>query len=903
MYSLDYQQYAAKIRSAAAEGCILLKNDKQTLPLQQADRLAIFGRAQIETYYCGAGSGGMVNVPYVVSLADGLRAQRTVNETVFAAHQQFIEAHPFNKGTGWAQEPFSQEEMPLREDFVQAVRAESDVAILVVGRLAGEDQDVRAERGSYYLTQTEEQNLALLCAYFDKTVVVLNVGGIMDMSFVSKYNPSAVVYAWHGGVESGNGYADVLCGTVNFSGALPDTIAATLADYPSTACFGSLSENEYPEDIFVGYRYFETFCPEKALYPFGFGLSYTTFSLVATALSHEEGAIQLTCMLTNTGHVAGKKAVQVYCQKPAGALCQPKKSLCAFAKSSVLEAGASECFTFTIAEKDVASFSEADSAFVLQEGAYRFHLGLDSAHTSVAGSIYVEKTKLLEQLTHALAPTKAFERMESVYDGETDCYTLHMQDTPLRRYDIAQRIAARDNTCAPQTHCGYTFEMLKAGEITAQQLAEDLSDLELIEMTRGEGMCSPKVTPGTAGCIGGVSDALKNERKIPLVCCADGPSGIRMDCGTMAMSVPNGTALASTFNLALCSEVFDFVACEMVKNKVDTLLGPGMNIHRTPLCGRNFEYFSEDPLLTGHMAAAQLKAMHPYGVTGTIKHFAMNHQELARRTVSATVSERALREIYLRGFEIAVKEGGAYSIMTAYNPVNGVQSASNYDLTATILRGDWGYEGAVMSDWWPTMNVEGETATPNNTAPMIVAQNDVFMVYSSSQDNSMNDNSEAALKEGVITRADLVKVGVHLLQYIMRMNCARDEKTVEVKNLPQSKYQKTIDHGTFTFVDCIALAPSMFDTSKGTLNKCTLEMPECGRYGMALDFSANAPELAQVAVSIRVNGALLGTTTLKGGTCGTLKVAFDMTTSTNVYCEIFFGESGAEIHSCGVKKL
>ncbi|MFI3169443.1 MAG: glycoside hydrolase family 3 C-terminal domain-containing protein [Faecalibacterium sp.] len=900
MYTLDYKKYAAKIREAAAEGCILLKNDGGALPLPKGEEIALFGRSQIETYYCGTGSGGMVNIPYLVNFVEGLSAKRPLNKALVKAHEDFIAANPFDRGTGWSQEPFSQNEMPLTADAVKTAALTSTTAILVIGRLAGEDKDVHAEGGSYYLTQTEEDNLALLCTHFAKTVVVLNLGGIMDMSFVAKYNPDAVVYAWHGGVESGNGYADVLCGDVNFSGSLPDSIAATLNDYPSTAHFGSKTENAYPEDIFVGYRYFGTFCPEKMLYPFGFGLSYTTFSLAAKAFSCEDGAVHLSCFLTNTGKVSGKKAVQIYCQKPVGNLCQPKKTLCAFEKSTLLAPGESQSMSFHIAQKDFASFCEQSSAFVLEAGEYLFHLGLDSEDTTVAGSMTLAETKLVEQHTHALAPTKAFQRIISKRDG--DDYTLDYQDTPLRRYDIAQRIASQRPASPEKTNHGYDFAMLKAGEITAAQLANDLSDIELIEMTRGEGMCSPKVTPGTAGAIGGVSDKLKIDRKMPIVCCADGPSGIRMDCGTMAMSVPNGTSLASTFDLALCTELFDFVALEMVKNKVDTLLGPGMNIHRSPLCGRNFEYFSEDPLLTGQMAAAQLRAMHPYGVTGTIKHFAMNHQEFTRRTVSALVSERALREIYLRGFEIAVKEGGAYSIMTAYNPINGIQSASNYDLTTTILRGDWGYQGAVMTDWWPTMNVEGGESTPNNTAAMIAAQNDVFMVYSASQENTMHDNAEEALKNGDITRADLVRVGTNLLQYVAKANCSEAPKEVEVLSEPESKFKTIIEHGTFTFAGSTALDPAIFVTTKGSSNRLTLEMHEFGEYAIDFDLSADAPELAQVSISVSVNGALLGSKTLKGGTRGTMHLTFGMFTSTNVYCEVFFGESGSVIHSCTVQK-
>ena len=257
-------------------------------------------------------------------------------------------------------------------------------------------------------------------------------------------------------------------------------------------------------------------------------------------------------------------------------------------------------------------------------------------------------------------------------------------------------------------------------------------------------MCSPKATPGIASAFGGVTDSLK-AFGIPVAGCSDGPSGIRMDCGTIAFSLPNGTLLACTFNPELVEQLYEMEGMELRKNQIDTLLGPGMNIHRNPLNGRNFEYFSEDPCVAGTMAAAQLKGMGKYGVTGTIKHFAGNNQEFKRHDANGVVSERALREIYLKGFEIAVKEGHAYSIMSTYGPINGIWTAGSYDLLTTILRKDWGYQGMVMTDWWAKMNEEGEEGSQSNTIPMVRAQNDVYMVVSDSASNSANDNTMEGL--------------------------------------------------------------------------------------------------------------------------------------------------------------
>ncbi len=900
MYSLDYIKYTQKIRETVGEACVLLKNDNNTLPLQNNDVISIFGRSQIETYYCGSGSGGMVNVPYVRSFLEGLSAKRKVNEEVTDLHKKFIEQNPFDKGEGWAMEPFSQKELPLTEEIVKAARAKSSVAVMIIGRLAGEDKDVLPEGGSYYLSKTESENLELLCAHFEKTVVMLNVGGVMDMSFVGKYNPSAVMYAWHGGVESGNGFADLLCGDVNFSGSMPDTVAFELDDYPSTKNFGDEFNNTYEEDIFVGYRYFETFCPQKILYPFGFGLSYTSFELEVKNFSYVNNEVKLDFVVTNTGKVAGKKAVQIYTQSPSVELYQAKKAMCAFAKTKLLNPAESEQISLVINEKDFASFSEKATAFVLEKGEYNFYIGFDCKTTNVAGSFEISEEKIVEQVAHALAPIVDFDRMESIRNGEN--YEIKFAKAPLRRYDIAQRIAENRKEAPAQTNNAYTFDMVKKGEITTSEFVNDLSDLDLIHMTRGEGMCSPKVTPGTAGCFGAVSENLNKTRKMPIVCCADGPSGIRMDCGTMAMSVPNGTAIASTFNTDLCSELFDFVALEMVKNNVDTLLGPGMNIHRSPLCGRNFEYFSEDPLLTGKMAVAQLKAMHAYGVTGTIKHFALNNQEFSRKKVNATISERAVREVYLRGFEIAVKEGGAYSIMTSYNPINSIHAASNYDLNTVVLRGDWGFEGVVMTDWWATMNFEGQEGTLENTTAMITAQNDVFMVVSDAVKNTMNDNSENGLKDGTLTRSDLVRTGENIINYILRSNCSKEEKTVDAQNVPESEFQNICELGDFYIDETLDFDGSIVNSQRSTLNKFTLYMKEMGNYTIDFKLHAVAGELAQVPMSVVVNRALLGTKTLKGGTAGEFKVEFDMFVSKNVYCELFFGETGMVIDEFIIKR-
>lgn len=379
----------------------------------------------------------------------------------------------------------------------------------------------------------------------------------------------------------------------------------------------------------------------------------------------------------------------------------------------------------------------------------------------------MQSFRVVEQLEEACAPRESFERMvrSSGADGRAQ---LAWEPCAVEK----DRVEKRMQQYAPEEIIytgdqGYRLADVYENRITMEQFVAQLDDENLIGLFHGEGMCSNKVTPGTAGAFSGVPHRLQ-EFGIPAVCCADGPSGIRMDCGTKAFSVANGAAIGSSFNEELAQELFRLVGLEMRKNKVDTLLGPGINILRNPLNGRNFEYFSEDPLLTGKMCAAQLKGLEQSGVTGTIKHYCCNEQEQYRTRVNAVVSQRALREIYLRAFEIGVREGKAKSIMSSYNPVNGIWSAGNFDLCTTILRKEWNYDGIVMTDWWACANWEGEPAEWGNRAPMVRAQNDIFMCSASSQTEIEADNVLEKLKEGRITRAQLQRNACNILGFTIQ---------------------------------------------------------------------------------------------------------------------------------------
>ena len=662
----------------------------------------------------------MVNTSYVTGVREAIlqREAYVLAPSLEKAYEEWLPDHPFDQGCGWGTEPWFQEEMIPSEELVRAAAEEAEAAVVIIGRTAGEDQDNKPEGGSYYLTEQEETMLGRVCAAFSRTIVLLNVGNIIDMKWVAKYRPAAVLYIWQGGQEGGNGVLDVLTGEVSPSGKLTDTIACNVSDYPSDPYFGDPDRDFYAEDIYVGYRYFETFAKEKVMYPFGYGLSYTEFEIRGQGMqSISDDTINFRARVVNTGTVPGKEVVQIYCEAPQGKLGKPARVLCAYRKTIKLDPGQYQDLRFKVPVRAMASYDDGGvtgykSCWVLEEGNYAFHMGNSVRNTKECGSIMLSGTAPIEQLEEAMAPIRAFERMKpapvSGESGKESRYEVSFEPVPLRTVAPLKRRAQRMPAEIEYTgDRGYRLCDVGDGKVTMEEFLAQLSDEDLICLTRGEGMCSPKVTAGTAAAFGGVTDRLLGFG-IPLGCCSDGPSGIRMDCGAKAFSMPSGTCLACTWNHVLVKELYNWEGLELRKNRIDSLLGPGMNIHRHPLNGRNFEYFSEDPLITGKMAVMQLRGMRESMATGTIKHFCANNQEYRRMKVDSVISERALREIYLRGFEIAVREGAATSVMTTYGSVNGAWTASQYDLLTTILRGQFGFGGIVMTDWWAAGREERE---------------------------------------------------------------------------------------------------------------------------------------------------------------------------------------------------
>ena len=909
-YKLDLERYAVLARQATAEGCVLLENEGQALPLREGERVAVFGRMAFHYYKSGLGSGGLVNTRYVVGILDALKDCKEIrlDEKLMGIYEDWIRENPFDEGQGWGRVPWCQKEMEVTDEMLGCAR-DNDVSLVIIGRTAGEDQDNNAGPGSYCLTETEEDMIRRVCQVSKRTVVVLNVGNIIDMSWVKKYHPQAVLYAWQGGQEGGNGVADVLTGKVCACGKLTDTIAQSIEDYPSTENFGDPFKNYYKEDIYVGYRYFETFAKDKVLYPFGYGLSYTSFGIKAEILKNSEEELTVAAEVVNTGAVKGKEVVQVYAKVPQGKLGNPARRLIGFAKTGELKPGEKEEVVIVIPKYDLTSYDDSGvtghkSCYVLEEGTYEIFVGSDVRSAESAGC-YEEKFRVVEKLQEACAPVEKFSRMKAVLmpDGSYQAVT---EKVPVRTVDPQERRKQNlPETLAYTGDKGYKLVDVLDGKVSMENFVAQISEEDLIAMFRGEGMCSPKVTPGTAAAFGGVTESMK-ALGIPVGCCADGPSGIRMDCGTKAFSLPNGTALGCTFNTELVSDLYEMTGKELRLNKIDSLLGPGMNIHRNPLNGRNFEYISEDPLLTGRICAAQVKAMAKSGIGSTIKHFCGNNQEVGRSTSDSVMSERCLREIYLKGFEMAVREGGARSVMTTYGSVNGLWTAGSYDLCTTILRKEWGFEGIVMTDWWAKSNYEGHQAAVQVKAPMVAAQNDIYMVVSDAKANPEKDDVEEMLHAGKLTLGELQRNGANILGFLLKspsILLLTDRICAEELEAMNTKEADDVDAGDLIAITSdpetqeMVVDGSLLHPAKGNTDILAVTNDYMGEFTVKFVLRSELGELAQLPISVFMDNIHKMTVSVQGTNGKWVEESrpFDMSFGHNHYIKLYYGADNLEI--------
>lgn len=768
------------LREAAGNGIVLLENDG-VLPLQPQTRLNVFGRCQIDSFYVGYGSGGDVNAPYCISYLDALEeleatGELLLNQELKRVYQEWGRL-PENEATQgfWGHWPFHHPEMLLSADLVSRAKAFSEIAVVILGRAAGEDRDNKLKPGSYYLTQEEKKMLTVITAVFEHVIIVLNCGNMMDISWLEDYKGriGAVLYVWQGGMENGHALADVIIGKVNPSAKLTDTIAFDYNRQPSAKGFGGIRYNKYSEDIFVGYRYFESFASEDVRYPFGYGLSYTDFSVLPVSFAYDNRHVKLSVRVKNTGKMAGREVVQVYASAPQGSLGKARYSLIDFRKTGLLSPGEEETLTFDCAAYSFSSYDDVGTsgfvnAYVLEKGNYSFFVGNSVRDIQTSGGFHLNETVCLEQMEPICQVKKPFLRIRAI--NKNGKIFKKKERVTAGKVDMAERILSRLPKEIPTSDDQeILLKDVAEGNASLTDFVAQLSNEELEMLSRGYGvMDAPQGPSGNAGCFGGITDSLAKKGIIALTT-TDGPAGIRLNAYTSLL--PCGTALASSWDPALVERVYEMVGEEMAIYGSDILLAPGMNIHRNPLCGRNFEYFSEDPLLSGKIGAAVVRGIQKNkGRFACPKHLCCNNQENFRIINDSRVSERALREIYLKGFELVVKESAPRCIMTSYNKVNSVWSHYNYDLATTLLRKEWGFTGVVITDWWMMKGKSSEFPGLYDNGYRVRAQVDVLMPGNMGRfgknpifDESVSSGLSAA--DG-LTKAELQRIAQNVLKLL-----------------------------------------------------------------------------------------------------------------------------------------
>lgn len=803
-------------KNAAKEGMVLLKNDEEVLPLRKGSRVALFGKGTFD-FVKGGGGSGDVTVSYIRNIYDGFKSLPeyvTLFEDTANFYREEVKKQ-YEKG----KEPGMLEEPKIPSELLKRAAAQSDVAVISISRFSGEGWDRKIagtktsegrkedwvtplvneseklfERGDFYLTRAEETMVKQVTKAFDKVVVVLNVGGVIDTKwFADDKNIQGVLMAWQGGMEGGVAEAELLCGKGTPSGKLADTFAKELTDYPSTEGFHE-SDNyvNYTDDIYVGYRYFETIpgASDKVVYPFGYGLSYTTFRLEDayakieaskkgdtldtefTFANEDEAAneeirpsevnslyITASARVINDGRYPGREVVQVYYCPPQGKLGKPSRILAGYRKTRLLLPGESELVKISFPVSQMASYDDegkvCKSAYVLEKGNYDVFMGTSIRNLMCAGKLSLSKDVVTEQLKERLAPVSLPKRLLSngKYEKLKTSKARNINETKLpANPDINMGFAPQVRhvdaramwTDKPQKH--QLIEVAE-GKLSMDDFIKQFSDEDLADLLGGQ------PNTGVANCFGFGNFP---DYGVPNVMTADGPAGLRIlpEVGVHTTAFPCATLLACSWDPEIVYEVGRAAGEEVKENNLAVWLTPAINIHRSPLCGRNFEYYSEDPLLAGKQAAAMVKGVQANRIAVSVKHFALNNKETNRNESDSRASERAIREIYLKPFEIVVKESDPWTIMSSYNAINGIRASESHELLTDILRDEWGFKGMVTTDWWG----HGEHYKE------IAAGNDVKM------GNGFPKRVLEAEKKKLITRKEMETCGKRILELILKLD-------------------------------------------------------------------------------------------------------------------------------------
>lgn len=801
------QKNRAITRTAATEGIVLLKNEG-VLPLKPNCKAGLFGSGAGQTIKGGTGSGD-VNERECINIYQGF-----VNAGIQVVSSDWIEDFQnryIKSREDWRDAIFKDMEgkdsvelfqiysnhtykMPQGREITDADMADADILFYVVSRTAGEAADRFEQAGDYYLTEHEKEDLKILAASGKDMAIIINTGGQIDLKdILSIPNVKAIVNLSQAGMEGGNALGDILTGVITPSGKLTDTWAKNYSDFPNSATFSHNNKNvtteKYEEGLYVGYRYFDSFEMDVE-YPFGYGLSYTDFAICTDAIYTKENEVHIKVTVTNTGSTySGKEVIQIYASCPQGTLPKEYKRLCGYAKTKLLAPQESETLTLIIPADALASFSEEKSAWVLEKGAYGIWIGNSSRNVTLEGILSLEADTILETV-FSICPLQ--EDLEEIIPPNSITLEENWHNAASEKGLAAIPFlpkAADKTRIAPNSY-----------DEMADAVVNQLSDEELIYMVIGEISKGQENAIGAAGIMvpgaaGETSSVLEEKFDIPGISMADGPAGLRLikkysvdrktreiyGVGLLAAleggyfatpeehentdtyyqyctAFPVGTMLAQTWNTDILEMVGQAVAEEMQEFGIAWWLAPGMNIHRNPLCGRNFEYYSEDPLLTGMTAAAITRGVQSAsGVGTTIKHFACNNQEDNRMGSNSILSERTLREIYLKGFEIAIKTAQPMAIMTSYNLINGVHTSNSRDLCTIAARNEWDFQGIIMTDWTTTFPAGGSSswkcAYAGNDLIMPGFQGDI-------------DDIRKALASGTLSRDDLKACAKRLLKVI-----------------------------------------------------------------------------------------------------------------------------------------
>ena len=780
-------------REAAVEGIVLLKNEG-VLPLSTASAIALLGSGAEKTIKGGIGSGD-VNNRENISIYQGMKEagvtitsenwledyeERYKNARNVWKEKILEDAkHVDNPFDAYASNPFI---LPEGRAVEAKDIADAKAAVYVLSRISGEGKDRRRVKGDYYLSEREAADLFFLNEKKIPVILLLNAGGPIELTDIleNTENIKAIFNISQPGQESGYAVADILLGNCVPSAKLTATWARRYEDCPFAEDYsylnGNLDTEEYKEGIFVGYRYFDSF-GKKPLFPFGFGLSYTEFKIEFKGIETSEKELAVEMKVTNIGDTyAGKEVVQIYASLPQTEVKKEYRRLVGYAKTKLLQPGEAETLRITVGQKELAYFSEEKHQWIVEKGTYGIWTGNSSVSLEYSSTVKVEQSVSLED-------TCVLEN------------TAEIEEELWKTYEC-RKTTADNSHCIIFTPHPEEKKIYRSAYAT-EQMTEDLLPLlygNIAETTSTLGAAGIRV-PGTAG---ETTEGLLDKYGIPSRIMADGPAGIRLQqhyevdratdtvygIGVLGAlengfltdteehegadqyyqyctAFPVGTVMAQTWNRDLMQRFGEAVALEMEAFHVNLWLAPGLNIHRNPLCGRNFEYYSEDPFLSGTLAASVTKGVQCHKGCGvTINHFACNNQEDNRMGVDVKISERTLREIYLRGFEIAVKEGQPAAIMSSYNLVNGVHAANSKDLCTRIARKEWGFDGVIMSDWNTTVPEDGSVAWK-----CAAAGNDIIMPGNAEDAESIRN----AYRNGDLTEEEIRSCAGRILELISQL--------------------------------------------------------------------------------------------------------------------------------------